>query len=334
MPYRPTYKSRNGITKESKIYWTCFTTPNGKFIRQSTRTRDKRLADQYEARLKKGYYDEQALGIKKYPYWEEAVVQYVLERGSNRNNQLHFRILDPYCKGKRLNVLEDVIPVIKRDRLGQAGPATVNRTLAYLRAVCRLSGFALVIPQLREPPGRVRWISSDESDRLLLSLPNHTAEMVRFTLSTGVREANVVGLTWDRVDMERHLAWVQAEQVKNRETLSIPLNEAALAVLRRQRGKHPQYVFTYEGRPVTRANTKAYREGLKKAGIEGFTWHDLRHTWASWHAMSGTPLEVLQKLGGWKDYKMVLRYAHLAESYVAEYADRLQPSQLVKMVGG
>ena len=192
----------------------------------------------------------------------------------------------------------------------------------------------MVIQQLREPPGRVRWITSAESDRLLLALPNHTAEMVRFTLSTGVREANVVGLTWDRVDMERHLAWVQAEQVKNRETLSIPLNEAALAVLRRQRGNHPHYVFTYEGKPVTRANTKAFREGLKRAGIEDFRWHDLRHTWASWHAMSGTPENVLRELGGWKDTKMVKRYAHLAKSYVAEYADRLQAPQLVKMVGG
>jgi len=53
----------------------------------------------------------------------------------------------------------------------------------------------------------------------------------------------------------------------------------------------------------------------------GLTFHDLRHTWASWHVMGGTPLDVLRQLGGWADMTMVLRYAHLAPGYVAGYAE-------------
>ena len=45
-------------------------------------------------------------------------------------------------------------------------------------------------------------------------------------------------------------------------------------------------------------NTKAWRKALKRVGIEDFCWHDLWHTWASWHAQSGTPLHVPQELGG------------------------------------
>jgi hypothetical protein len=56
-----------------------------------------------------------------------------------------------------------------------------------------------------------------------------------------------------------------------------------------------------------------------------FRWHDLRHTWASWHVMAGTPLEVLQKLGGWSSLAMVLRYAHLAPDHLAGYADNARP---------
>jgi site-specific recombinase XerD len=64
------------------------------------------------------------------------------------------------------------------------------------------------------------------------------------------------------------------------------------------------------------------------ADIAPCTWHDLRHTWATWHVMGGTPLEVLQKLGGWKDLRMVQRYAHLAESFVDRYAENAQPYSL------
>ena len=60
---------------------------------------------------------------------------------------------------------------------------------------------------------------------------------------------------------------------------------------------------------------------LKKAELEGFTWHGLRHTWASWHVINGTPLRVLMDLGGWADYDSVLRYAHLAPGHVAQYAN-------------
>ena len=62
---------------------------------------------------------------------------------------------------------------------------------------------------------------------------------------------------------------------------------------------------------------------LERAGIESFRWHDLRHTWASWHVQKGTPLHALQELGGWSDIRMVQKYAHLAPEHLAEYAERL-----------
>jgi hypothetical protein len=58
-------------------------------------------------------------------------------------------------------------------------------------------------------------------------------------------------------------------------------------------------------------------------GIEDFRWHDLRHTWASWHIQNGTPIHVLQELGGWSDIRMVQRYAHLAPEHLACYADNI-----------
>ena len=62
------------------------------------------------------------------------------------------------------------------------------------------------------------------------------------------------------------------------------------------------------------------------AGIENFRWHDLRHTWASWHVQSGTPLFALQELAGWETEKMARRYAPFAANHLAVYADKLEIS--------
>ena len=104
---------------------------------------------------------------------------------------------------------------------------------------------------------------------------------------------------------------------------TLPLNDEALQILMRQVGKHPQRVFTFRGKPINSANTKAWQAARKRAGIEGFRWHDLRHTWATWQRQAGTPTHELQRLGGWRTGSMVERYAHLAPDQLAVAASRL-----------
>jgi integrase len=118
----------------------------------------------------------------------------------------------------------------------------------------------------------------------------------------------------------RRIAWIHPDQSKTQKAITIPLNQAAQEILRRQIGGHDRYVFTYLGEPVKDCNTKAWKAALKRAGIEGFRWHDLRHTWASWHVQAGTPLNVLQELGGWASFEMLLRYAHLSAEHLERYA--------------
>ena len=72
-------------------------------------------------------------------------------------------------------------------------------------------------------------------------------------------------------------------------------------------------------------NNTAWKGALKRAGIENFRWHDLRHTWASWHVQAGTPLYELQQLGGWECAEMVKRYAHLAPEHLAKAAANIVP---------
>lgn len=73
-------------------------------------------------------------------------------------------------------------------------------------------------------------------------------------------------------------------------------------------------------KPITQVNTKAWYKALKRAGIEDFRWHDLRHTWASWLTQQGVPLNVIQEMGAWESAEMVRRYAHLAPEQFAQHA--------------
>lgn len=100
--------------------------------------------------------------------------------------------------------------------------------------------------------------------------------------------------------------------------------------IREQIGKHAAHVFSYRGKPPTQINTKAWRAALKRAGIEDFRWHDLRHTWASWHVQLGTPLHVLQELDGWETADMVRRYAHLSSEHLVQYVERFSQLRVVR----
>ena len=159
--------------------------------------------------------------------------------------------------------------------------------------------------------------------RALGRLLEHQADMAAFSLATGLRAANVTGLQWQQVDLTRQLAWVHPDQAKARRAIAVPLNGEAMALLRKPVGKHPTYVFSYNGVPITQVSTKAWYAALGRAGIVDFRWHDLRHVWATWHVQNGTPLFALQELGGWQSPEMVRRYAHLAADHLAPYAQRL-----------
>ncbi|WP_258002228.1 tyrosine-type recombinase/integrase [Burkholderia sp. WAC0059] len=86
-------------------------------------------------------------------------------------------------------------------------------------------------------------------------------------------------------------------------------------------GKHPTRVFTRDGEADPYFDSKQWNAACKRVGIRHFRFHDVRHTWASWHVQGGTPLNRLMELGGWASYEMVLRYAHLAPEHLSVHAD-------------
>ena len=83
------------------------------------------------------------------------------------------------------------------------------------------------------------------------------------------------------------------------------------------------------------SKTPGKRRGLAhaRAGIQDFHWHDLRHTWASWHIMAGTPVQVLKELGGWASLEMVLRYAHLSPAHLSDAARNITGLAQIRHTG-
>ena len=176
---------------------------------------------------------------------------------------------------------------------------------------------------LPEPKRRIRFLTREEADRLNANLPGHLGIIVRFALATGCRMSEILHLEWQRVDFGRRVAWLDPGTTKNGDGRGIPLNHDAVLALREVEGVHPRWCFAYEGRRMDAVGS-AWKRGLRRAGIENFRFHDLRHTWASWHVMSGTRLPELMELGGWKSFEMVLRYAHLAPEHLANVAKRIE----------
>ena len=319
--------------KDSSVYWVKLH-HSGKIVQRSTGTADKVKAQEYHDKLKSSLWDQERLGVRPRYSWQQAAGRWIEEtshKATHKEDIAKLKWLHSILGELMLDEITlDVIAKIKAARLKQASQSTANRFLALVRSILKRAveewdwlEKAPKVKLFKESAGRVRFITPEQVQALLRELPAHQQDMVLFALQTGLRQSNVVKLEWSEINLEQAHMWVNSADSKNRKAIAVPLNREALAALHRQTGKHPVRVFTYKEKPISNANTHAWKNALKRAGIEDFRWHDLRHTWASWHRMQGTPTHELQQLGGWKTGAMVERYAHLASDHLASAAARL-----------
>lgn len=323
--------------KDSPSWWVKLSPipgEGGKPLQISAGTADKRKAQEFHDRLKAERWKQEKLGTKPRRTWEEAVVKFLEETAYKRTQPMDKSMLawlDPMLGGKYLDEIDrTMVDRVKAARIKVAGKATANRYLSLIRAVLRKAclewewiDHVPKVTMYRENGGRVRALTQDEFWRLHRELPEHLADMALFSVATGLRAGNVRMLRWSQVNLDLRHAWIEADQHKNGKPHAVPLNEIAMTVLAKRKGIDPTHVFTFRGEPVGQASTRAWRLALERAGIEDFRWHDLRHTFATWHRQAGTPTHELQRLGGWKTMAMVERYAHIAPEGLQAAASRL-----------
>ena len=319
--------------REGTPFWWYQFRFNGARIRESSGTADREEAEQAEAKRKRDLWEQGRLGVKPSRVWDDAVVAYLaaLPDSRNKGHTIYtLRWLAQHLGGAPLAAI-DRDKLLSIQRAKTCAPATVNRVVGVVITVLRAAvgwGWIDHAPTIKQVPplkraSRLTYASRAQVKALLAELPKHLVPMVVFALETGLRRANVTHLQWSEVDLGRKLAWVWPDQAKEGQGIAVPLSKVAVDTLRAQRGAHQSFVFVYRGQPVEQTATRAWRAACARAGMpEGFRWHDLRHTWASWHRQDGTPLHALKELGGWKDDRMVNRYAHLGAEHLERYVSK------------
>ncbi len=333
------------------IYWASFKMPNGRRVRKSLGTKNKKLAQAIEAKIRtdihEGKYFEKKPGERK--TFKDMTDRFMAEHAPNVTISMQksyicsLGTLTPFFgENATLNSIDsNRISRFKAKRQkDERKPATINRELAMLSKM-----FSIAVKEwkwLSYNPmkdvnrnklnnERKRWLSLEEEVRLLSVCkkewaPEWLHDVVIFDANTGLRAGELLSLEWSRVDLFRKTIFI--DETKNHESRTIPLNKAPFDILvRRSKVKliNSKLVFFNNANKVIDINKlgKSFRRALKEAEIENFRFHDLRHTFGSRLAQSGVDINTIAKLMGHKDLKTTKRYIHHTTDSLRRVVDLL-----------
>ena len=315
----------------------------------------KRWATQTEAAIREGRYFQAAAGKGK--TLTDAIDRYSRDILPSLKDQAHRATHLAWWRDKLGKIaIKDITPALiteYRDELKatpyksgktekQRTDATVNRYVASLSPVMAAAtndwGWIADNPCRRvrrgsESRGRTRFLTNDERKRLLEACDkaNETPELktiVLLAITTGGRRGEISGLRWRDVDLKRKR--ITFEDTKNGETRAAPLSGPALQAMQDWAKVRPldESAFVFPGRT---AKTKGkpldferpWQTALKRAELQDFRFHDLRHTAASYLAMHGAGLREIADILGHKTLAMVQRYSHLTHDHKASVVERM-----------
>lgn len=316
--------------KRSTQWYADFGIYFGQRVRRCSGTTEKKKADEWAKRYQTELWEQERTGKRPTVIWDVAVIEWINDHTEGRSvdaidgDTQRLRLFSKHFKGRNIETItaEEIRRIVSR--LSGIASSTRNRymttAISILNYAHRRKWRSTPEKQIAytNPEPRVRYLTPVEADRLLAELPEYLRVMATFALATGLRESNVRLLEWSRVDMGRSIAWIRGSQVKSGKDLTVPLNNTAMSILDMQMGKHWKWVFPLRDAAISKCNNLTFRNAVKRAGIDNFKWHDLRHTWASWHVQNGTSLYDLKTLGGWASMVMVERYAHMSDERVAK----------------
>ena len=215
----------------------------------------------------------------------------------------------------------------------RVAPATINKEIQVLKHVVgkavewgkfRTNQVAKVKP-LKTPPGRVRYLQGEQIPKLIGACPAWLRPIVLIDMNTGLRRGEILSLEKSNIDRKNRLIIIQ--KTKNNERKIIPMNQVVFEIISGLPTRmDTTFIFSDEKGKRLSANkvSMAFKRACRKAGIEDFTLHDLRHHFASYLTMSGQNQRTVQELLGHKDPKMTMRYSHLSPEHLRSAVESLE----------
>ncbi len=358
MPRKPKKRGKTALGDNLYIihgsYWFRFTYRGKTYTKRLGRVNELPLtsAKHIAGKLRTQIIENQYLEKEEVPLFSEVAEKYLEWYKTERVNASRRTIRETERRVKKLletfgdksldYFSEFLIESYKQERLKEGvKPSTVNRELNILRAILHkakewgmYSGELPKIKTYRVDDERVRYLSPEELKALIDACPDWFKPVVKFACLTGLRASELFSLTWDMVNLSQGYITVPAKYSKTKETKSIPLHPKALEVLREvkawqeKKGIDHGYVFTNRmGKPYSvegQGYKRVFRSACKKAGIEDFRFHDLRHTFASYLVMRGVDFYTVQELMRHSSPKMTKRYAHLSPEHIRKELEKVR----------
>lgn len=337
-------KDQDGLYRrdDSPFWWASFTDASGQRTRRSTQTAERKAAEALLAQWKVSAYQQKHWDIPPSHTFDELILGYLAEtkdrKRSAERDRYSAKQLYPVLTG--LN-LDQITPTLIRTYIQQrqaesAKPATINKELRCLSAALNYAqrewGWIAENPvsgrTLTEPEGRIRWLTADQAQSLLMAAENepkaseHLPSFIRLALHTGMRKGEMLGLEWERVNLSTGIITLYGSQTKNGKRRSVPINATARAALiqrARFRSAHcpaSLWVFCHASGARIASLRRSFDSACRRVGIMDFHIHDLRHTCAAWLVSAGVALVEVRDLLGHSSITMTERYAHLAPENV------------------
>jgi integrase len=320
-----------GLIKRNRVWWMSFMY-EGRQVRRSTGTTDKRLAEAILCKVKVQIAEGRFFETREEQErtFREMMDRYLKERAV---------LKAPKSQVRDVSALKHLLPVFgdmvlaeitpkllagykAQRRIDKAAPATINKELQLVRHAFNIA--------MREwewcrenPMHRVsmepvrnevdRWLTAQEEDRLMAASSPWLREIITFALNTGMRQGEILNLQWQDVDFSRGILMVMKS--KNGTRRSIPLNARVYELLAAKQtatgaSKGPVFRTPLGNDLQVRFLVREFCEARDRAGIPDFRFHDMRHTFATRLVQRGVDLYKVQRLLGHKTGTMTQRYAH------------------------
>lgn len=336
-----------GLYKRGNVWWLRYAGLDGRIIMQSsglTKFRDaEALLVQRRQAVQEGKQPEKRIANHTFNELAEQYLKWA-ERQRSFKSKKYF--IDQLMKEfgliqlRRFNTM--LLEQFQTERIQKGNkPATANRLLATLKHMFTKAVEWEMVEEgtlkrvrkaklLEERNRRLRFLSKEECLALIDSCDSHLRPIVICALHTGMRKGEILGLTWDRVDLKH--GFILLDNTKNGERREIPINATlreALSQLYQGTKERPRRIdipFAFYN-PTTRMPyediQRQFTTVCRRAKISNFHFHDLRHTFASHLVMAGQDITTVKELLGHKTLTMTLRYAHLAPSHKVKALDIL-----------